>query len=368
MRANLVVERIPGRLSVHDLVRVYALELVEEDDTLLRHGLERLVEHYLHSAYVATRTHYDSPLPFTLPEPTDGVRPVRFADTRASAAWLISEQQTLVEIVQLAARTPGLEHLSWRLARAVNGWLWDRTQWQELLQSHEAALDGARRTGDREGEADALQGIGDAEMGLRRFDDAERHLHRALAIFEQIDARSRQSDVWTALTLLMDTQGRHADGIEPCVRALDLARAEGDLTGQAAALNNLAHLRTTLGSHEEALANITEALELYRGSRDRAGEAYALDTLGTIHEAMGSPRDAMVHYAAAAEKARALGLHFNLAEVLGNLGAAHLAVGDVAAAHAAYRSALDILEGLGHPMAEEFRERIAAMPPVSAAS
>ncbi|WP_190814474.1 hypothetical protein [Saccharopolyspora pogona] len=52
-RAHLLVEHTPGRFTCHDLLRVYAVELVhtEERDTERPAATHRLLDHYLHTAH-----------------------------------------------------------------------------------------------------------------------------------------------------------------------------------------------------------------------------------------------------------------------------------------------------------------------------
>jgi DNA-binding SARP family transcriptional activator len=105
--AHLIDERAPGRYTFHDLLRLYAGELVDEHETGAdRHAaLHRLFDHYLRSSYTADRLYAPhrgvKPLP---PEPP-GVTSVELADADEALAWFDTEHATLLGAIERAAST-----------------------------------------------------------------------------------------------------------------------------------------------------------------------------------------------------------------------------------------------------------------------
>src|SRR6185436_13721105 len=64
----------PGqRYRMHDLVRLYAIELAADPDDTAE-AMERLLDHYVHTAYEADRRLEPLRDPLTLPAPLPGVR------------------------------------------------------------------------------------------------------------------------------------------------------------------------------------------------------------------------------------------------------------------------------------------------------
>jgi hypothetical protein len=102
-----------------------------------------------------------------------------------------------------------------------------------------------RQIGDRLGEANTLQALGDAALSLDRYDDAEARYHEALPIYRQIGARLGEAN-----TLL--GQGR-------------LRRAVGDVPAAAENLRDAARIYRAIG--------VTRWAEIAAGEADAAHAA-----------------------------------------------------------------------------------------------
>lgn len=363
VRAHLAVPRGPHRVAMHDLVRDHARELArglltaDERVDLVR----RLADHYLRSAYAATRTLFTTPLPFALDPPVPGVVTETFADPEHGTAWLQAELPALARVLEAAAEVPGLADYPWRMARAVSGYLWDRCAWADIAHLHGLALRASLRASDRVGEADARHGLGDAYAGLGRFDEAGAELARSLDLYAAIGDVMGESDVRCTMGRMLELAGDAEGSIHHTGLALELYRQIGDRSGEAVALNNIGWMHSTLGDFEPALASCTAALDLYRADGDHAGVAYALDSMGRAYLGLGDLARAIECYAEAADSARAIGQHFNRAANLTHLGDARHANGEPDAARVAWRDALVLLEEIGHPRAESLRSRLALL-------
>src|SRR5439155_6171724 len=90
VRANLVTEPEPGRYGLHDLLRAYAMELVEAEPER-EAARRRALDHYAHTGYAAALLL--SPARSTVPaapaEP--GVLPEPLADRDAALRWFTAE-------------------------------------------------------------------------------------------------------------------------------------------------------------------------------------------------------------------------------------------------------------------------------------
>jgi hypothetical protein len=114
--ANLVIEQVPGRFALHDLMREYAAELVSADEAEADRdrAVRRLLDHYLHNGYAAVNV-IDPLLTgegpgAALPE----VAMEELADHDAALNWITAEQEVLLSILDWAAAA-GFDRQVWQL-------------------------------------------------------------------------------------------------------------------------------------------------------------------------------------------------------------------------------------------------------------
>jgi DNA-binding SARP family transcriptional activator len=175
-RANLLTEHVPGRYTFHDLLRAYAAEqanTVDSEDSR-RAARRRLFDHYLHSASAAARELAPQREHIALALPQPGVSPEGLADHDAALAWFASEHPVLVAAIDIASAT-GFEKHTWQLAKMVVTFLDRRGLWHDWVKVQTIAADAARRVGDREGQAHALNGLGLGYARSGRPNDAKPH-------------------------------------------------------------------------------------------------------------------------------------------------------------------------------------------------
>ncbi|MEZ5096281.1 MAG: BTAD domain-containing putative transcriptional regulator [Nocardioides sp.] len=359
-RANLVTVRRPGRIVLHDLVSAHAAELAETELTPEEReaARSRLVDHLLHSAVGATRTIFVTPLPFEPAPPTAGVTPETFADVEEGNDWLAAELSTLIQVTALAARSEAMHTRAWQLARTLNGYLWDRCRFADMVRLHELALAATQAAGDRAGEADTRHGLGEGLVGMEDFDQGGAELLCSLGLFGDLGDRVGESDVHCSLGRLFEAAGSPREALQHTEAALEIYREIGDRSGEAVALNNIGWLHGSLGDFETSLAYCRQSLELYRRHRDLTGQSYALDSVARAYLGLGDVRRAITMYAEAGEIARTLGHRYNHAENLTHLGDALHAVGDLDAARHAWAEALEVFTEVGHARAEAVRTRL----------
>lgn len=193
VRLSLLTEHTPGRYTRHDLLRAYATELAnaEDSDADRQNALIRLLDHYTHTAYAANRhlnpTRPAIMLPLTDPDPTVSVE--HFAGYQQAMDWLSAEHEVLVATVRHtgSASDAGFDTRAWQLVWSMNNFLYHRGYRQCQVDVWQYALDSAHRLGDKAAQADAHRYLADTFMELRRFDDARRHWQRALEIFTDLN-------------------------------------------------------------------------------------------------------------------------------------------------------------------------------------
>lgn len=359
-RAHLVQAVPGGRVAVHDLVRDRAREvaMARLSTRQREEALARFVDHVLHSAHAATRRLFSSELPFGLPVPLPGVQPETPENIDAAQSWLQAAHDEILLAVEHAGAPGGPAGHAWKIARTVNGFLWDWCRWSDMEYLHRVGLETATREGDRQGMADAHHGLGDAAAGLGRWDLARHHLDTAAELFVSTGDPVGEIDAITTLGRALEQQGDWAAAIETTQRALDGARRHSLTEAQAIALNNLGWLYSQIGDFQAALEHAEQAVELYRGLDDERGLTYTLDTAGRAYEGLGDLASAVRAYAEAVAVAVRRGPSFNLAENLTHLGDACHANGDLRAALDAWSRAAAVLHDIGHPRAEVLSTRV----------
>jgi tetratricopeptide (TPR) repeat protein len=357
--ASLIDQHAPGRYALHDLLRVYAAERAETEDSgpARRAAVRRLLDYYVHTAHSAAlllNPHRD---PISLLPATPGVAVAGLTDYQHALSWFATERPGLVAAVEQAAEA-GFDAHTWQLAWTMWDFLDRRGHWHDWVRTHDAALAAAQRLGDVPGQAFAHRGLGRAYARLGRDGDAQHHYRRALALFEAAGDRTGQARTHLSLAGLFGSQAPRPEARSHAQRAADLFRAAGQQAGQARALNAIGWHHAQRGEFKQALDWCRRALDLQTRIGDRRGEAATWDSLGYAHHHLGQHGQATTCYRRSIDLLAELGDRALEAEVLTHLGDSHREAGEPDAARDAWRRALDLFEQLQHAGAEPVRARL----------
>jgi DNA-binding SARP family transcriptional activator/tetratricopeptide (TPR) repeat protein len=363
--ANLITEYLPGRYALHDLLRAYAAEQAravrhtEDHPTAIR----RMLDHYLHTANTADLMTSQMTLwerdPVALGVPCPGVSPEGFAARDQALAWFDAEHAVLVKVTGQAAGT-GFDAHAWQLARSLVVFFRLRGRWHDLVATQRIALAAARRLRDQGAQAGVHCDLGFALGEAGQFRQAHAHLGRALRIFQLVGDLDGAGRARICAGIVLSQQGRDREALASTLAILhppsaDKYPADKAITRgrQAAVLNNVGWFHARLGELDQARINCQRALELFRDVGNRYGEAVALDSLAYVYHQAGDQAQAIGHYRRAADQLRQLGALHELAHVLGRLADTCQAAADTAGARAAWQQAIQVLEGMQHPAAQE---------------
>lgn len=346
---HLLVEHAPGRYAFHDLLKVYAGELVTayDDEWERQAALHRMMDHYLHSAWAADVLVTPQPNPVEVSAPRPGANAVRPEDYGQALAWLAVEHPVLLEIVRQPQ--PGFDGHVWRLATVLTTFLDRHGYWQALLIAAHNALVAAEREGSLAGRAGAHRGLGLALDRLKCPEPAREHYLRALELFAALGSEAGQARTHQHLSRMSAVHGNSELVLEHAYLSLEHYRAAGDQAGQAAALNHIGWRQAHLGDHLRALAHCEQALELARTAGDVAGQAHISDSLGYIHHQLGRFQQAVDHYRQAARLFHATGDRHSEVACLICLGDSHHSAGQPTAADEVWARALALTTALGLP-------------------
>jgi len=361
--AHLVIEDPAGRFSFHDLLRAYAAELAraEEPEASRRAAVQRLLDHYVHTAHRAAlliRPHRDP----DEPPPPAAVEVTPLADRRAALDWLEAERRALLAAVQHAAderEAAGLAGHAWRLTSGLATFLELRGHWHDWVVVLSAALAAAERLGDRRGEAETHRRLTIAYERLGRRGETDVHLSRALDIFGEIGDLAGQGDTHGTMARIVWSRGQVEDAVDHAERAVTLFLRVGDLSGLATALNTLSGCLVDLGQHALALRCARHACWLFRRLSDERSEADAWDSIGYVHSGRGHHERAIACYQRSYDMWRDSQDRYGESVALARLGDAYHALGDVGRAGVYWRKALRIPIELDHPHARRVRAKLA---------
>jgi len=359
-RAHLVVEHSLGRYALHDLLRAYAAEQAEATEGRAdRHAAaQRMLDHYLHTGYAAALLLAPARDRITIAEPQSGVIPERLVGHEQAMSWLEAECKVMLAAAALAAEMSFDSH-AWQLPWTMADFLNRRGPWQEWVNAEQTALTAVTRLGDIAGQAMTHRLAAKGYHRLADYDRARAHTEAALNLYEQLgdcigEARSHQ-----ALSIIVECQDGLAESRRHDECALRLFEAAGHRAGQANIRNSLGWTHIQLGDPQRGLDYCREALALHRDLGDRAGEALSWDSVGYAEHRLGRLTEAAHCYHQALGIFQELGDLFEEAWVRIHLGDNHQAAGAVADARASWTRALDILDGLHHPDAEQVRAKLA---------
>ncbi|WP_328672306.1 AfsR/SARP family transcriptional regulator [Streptomyces sp. NBC_00328] len=346
---RLVEQPVPGRYTLHDLLREYATELTHDEDAHAeRHdATARVLDHYVFTGHAGNRLLNHEPKPVAPGPLSPGAVPEQLGDLEQVARWFTAEQQVLDRLFRTAV-AQRLDHHVITLARILKEYLNRHERWPEAVAVLTAALDAARRRGDRHEQGRCLRMLGVIHGQMGRQDEAMTHLDRAAPLFESSgDAEALVEAVRTQYTAsyVLGLFGRDEEALARAERALELARETGDPLWMSDPLNAVARYHTLLGRPEQGITYGLEAISVFQGLNAPWREAMCWDCLGRAYHAVGRHREALASHRRALavfEEGRDRKHAIRSSTYIGDT---HLAMGDREAARAAWTRALEDTDG-----------------------
>ena len=342
--ANLLESPAPDWYQFHDLVRLFAAERAqaEESPPARLAAVTRLLGWYLATATAAADLL--SPHRYRIPDdvpPAPGPPPVSAQD---ALAWYDQENASLLTAVRQAAAT-GLHELAWRLPTALFELFGRRFNWADCITAHRIAVTSARLAGSRPGEAWALNNLG---WALASVGDAEAFgcLSQATAIRRELKDLDGQHQA--AITLSEAHYRIHGPqaAYDHSLSCLEPLRQTGHPHTLAAGLNNLSNHCRDLGKLDEAAGYLREALGIYRAIGGGHGPGHALENLGRVQLMSGRLDEAIASLAEAHRLHLAQGHLLGQAQSLRDLGRAQYAAGQLSQARRSLKAALPLFRDL----------------------
>ncbi|HEX8870973.1 MAG TPA: BTAD domain-containing putative transcriptional regulator, partial [Lentzea sp.] len=275
-RAHVLVEHLPGRFALHDLMRACARDEAAPDEA--RDAVHRVLDHYLHTAFSAERRlspHW--PL-ISLTAPCAGVTPLDIPSYDAAIAWFTAERAVLLAVTDLAARE-GRDVHAWQLPWTLSTYLTRSGRWDDRASTQLVALEAARRLGDPAALAEVLHLLGRAHSVLGDQPQAIAELTEALESYQDAGDRTGEAITQFSLSLCFARQNDQR-ALDHARQALALSRGVGNRAWEAFSLSALGWYHAQFGEHDLAVTHSTMALQLLEEVGDRDCEAHTVRTLG----------------------------------------------------------------------------------------
>ncbi|GAA1314768.1 AfsR/SARP family transcriptional regulator [Saccharothrix xinjiangensis] len=378
------------RYRLHDLIRVYAAEKLQEDSTEEERAaaLGRVLGGWLALAEEAHRREYGGD--YTI---LHGGAARRLPDARElddhlgePAHWWEAERRALVAAVRQAAGA-GLDELCWDLALTSVTLFEAKGYFDDWLECARVAHEACRRADNRVGMAAMRYSLGTLHMFQTRLPEADEYFAGALELFHAAGEEHGRALVLRNSAHVDGLRGDTASMVAKYAEALEGLRAVGDRIGEAHVLRGIAKHRLDEGDTDTAARLLEQArditletgclrveaqvvhrfaelhlatgqvdrardalhrvLRIVRDNGDRIGEVYALYALGVLRHREGRLDNAETTLVHALNLARRLGERLIEARSRYSLGEIALARGDAEGGVGHLRAASELFDGLG---------------------
>ncbi|MFI0816565.1 AfsR/SARP family transcriptional regulator [Streptomyces sp. NPDC021098] len=283
------------RYHMHDLLRLFASERAEreEPEGESAAALERTMACYVATAQRAV-TLLDPRRPWPR-HPVEGTV-VPLGDRTEAEAWLKTEAGNLVAAVaHSVTQSDGLARLGIRLAQALQWFLYPRAHAQDLQTINELAIGAARRLGDLESQAWALDHLAGAHWLQHSYEEMRAALERALEIWRAIGHQRGEQRSLCNLADALSELGLFEEAIGVQRRQLALARDTGDRAAEVIGLGNLGRAHRGLGRSDDALMCFKESLEQARRTGDTHHQGFAMYEIGITYMEQGKFPEGRAH-------------------------------------------------------------------------
>ena len=295
-----------ARYQFHDLVRLYAAELLDSAGERAA-TVDRLLGWYV--ATVARCRQAIRPGKALMPDRKRvlpaGMAAREFGTPAEALDWFDQERTNLVAVIA-EARRAGADRDAIDLTIAVSANLAYRSLLSDGVSLLKEALAPAERTGDPIATAVIVQMLGGYSIVLGRYDEALRYLEQALETFRSQGHVEGEVVVETNTGYVLEQMGRPVEALPHLLRALELPATANR---HAYALAPLSLTYVALGRFDEAMAAAEQAVRTFGELGIRPYEGEAADTLASCHAALGDLTAARHWFGLALQIAREIGDH-----------------------------------------------------------
>ncbi|MGH3171727.1 MAG: tetratricopeptide repeat protein, partial [Trebonia sp.] len=366
--ASLLTEADDARYRFHDLARLHAQERADSIPGERPAALARSISAYLDRAVKADfavspgrwrlnpmydRQRPSSPASAPVTEAADA------ADTTALDsldAWLPG----FLAAVEAAHRA-GLHRETWQLCESLWSVFVLRKHFSLWISAHHTGIAAAEACGDTRALARMHVQLGIALLTLHRYDEARQHFVPALELARRDGHLPGQAAALEQIGLADLSEDAPDAAITRFAEARDINRQLGVPRGVALAARRVGEAQRDLGRYDDALRELAEARRIFASFPDAYMEMRTLTSLAQTLLLAGRAVDAVEPLTAALATATRLRSRYEQARVARYLGVAARQADDMSTARRHLSDALAGFEATGAPDAEEVRRELAAL-------
>jgi predicted ATPase len=298
-KSFLQYSQADDRYQVHELLRQYGTEKLDDDTAVARHG--RYYCTWLDKQAEALKGDRQKVAMEAIEADIDNIRTAWQWAVAGQAATSLQEaafslgtffyhkgrhEEGLAVFSQAAAALGKTSAAPDRLALAQL-YYWRAifepaaTGRQDYLQSASTILEAAAPDqATRTGQAAILLELGIVAQGQGQHETAERYFEQSLARCRLVGDRWGEANVLSALGVSAWSKGEYDEATHRYGESLNIRQALQDHVGTAVALEGLAGVAMFAGQGEQAIAYTRQSLAIYRQLDDRVGTAVLQAELG----------------------------------------------------------------------------------------
>src|SRR5450755_528371 len=366
--ANLVREAAPGSFRLHDLLRIYARELVmaQESQERRTHAVRRELSWYLLTTDVGRK----ALLPYSTSVdlvPAMSLEITNRFETGADAMdWFLSERRNILAAMRQCMEM-GQYDIAWKLAVISSGFLELSSYWSDWKSSQELGLEAAKLLGDRLGEALNTQILGDVAWRSGDLDIARNYYEKSLVISRDLDIAWVEAFALRGIGLTYQEQDHPNSAIPLFDASLHLFREAGFRRGEGMALASIGKCALAVGDASRAISASQNAIivleeidDIWTVAWSRLDLAASLERAGREAEAINTLRLAIDVFARFRDRRCE-------ANGLVALGRLCRSIGNRSGARDAWQKALNLYKEIDRSRADEIRSFLADLPDDSSA-
>ncbi|MEU6844370.1 tetratricopeptide repeat protein [Streptomyces sp. NPDC046716] len=349
--ASLLSRDAEGRYVLHDLVRAYGAELLEQEQDDRSAAETRLLDYLRHNAHTATLIMDTRPWEDLPDSPAPGVVRVAIADRTEAMEWFHQEDAAAMASLR-SGHDPRLVRARMELTHTWQSYLIVTGRWAEQLTIQRICLDAALALDDPSAIAKAGATLARALVLTGQDDQVDAQVDLLLGQLDRLEPQMRAHTEHN-LAWVLHRRRRYAESVRRSRSALAIYRTLPQRNDVARALNDLGWRLAQIGAYEEALACCEEALPVFQSNGNLCDEAATWDSIAYARQSLGDVSGAIADYEKCLAILEEVFDPYNQADVMDHLATAHLELGDVEQARACWLRAAALLQSLGSPLAEK---------------
>ncbi|HLF02390.1 MAG TPA: tetratricopeptide repeat protein [Anaerolineales bacterium] len=340
MDKSLVRRQPSGRYEIHELLRQYARDKLNESNEAIQIR-DRHLAHFLKLAEDAEpmlrradqlewlgrldSEHDNLRVALKWATTDEQLEPALRLAASLALFWYFrghwnEGRDWLGNLLTMSARAEAEGDVRAARARALRGAGWLANDSGDEVALYEQSLALSREIGDQWGEAYSLRGLGGATSLWLEHERVEGYLQASLALFQQL------KDIWGCalvkynLGWLALNREAHDAAMQYWTDSLTGFREVGDRWGKAVTVGALGYAARFDGDYQQAAALSKESLHLFRELGDKAGVSDSLSRLASVAFRRSDYAQAIEIYEESLAIAQSLGDQWDVAQIEGVLG------------------------------------------------